>query len=273
MNSYRNFIQKEIKNLATIFDRLKSEHDRMKTICSSSDLLIKEKLDNILITIKFLSEKLNKLRAELLKISSESGNIKGRVKDIRCRISERQTLYDNRVPILENLDIYRKLMKAFGKSGVPAIIMENITEDLRNYTNEVLRLICRESLVVDFITQTKTDKGSWNETFDIIISGDNRSSDDFRDLSGGEQVRVSIALRLALSKILMRRVGTNVKFLLLDEVDQALDRQGIQALIEVIKSLSDHFKILVITHNDLMKDKFDHIITVKKDASGSSVFQ
>jgi exonuclease SbcC len=127
--------------------------------------------------------------------------------------------------------------------------------------------------MIDFVTQSRTEAGSWNETFDITVSGGDRMGDEFKDLSGGEQVRVSIALRLALSKILMRRVGTNIKFLLLDEVDQALDRQGIQALAETLRSLSSKFKIMVITHNDSMKDMFDHIVTVRKGAAGSTVRQ
>lgn len=125
---------------------------------------------------------------------------------------------------------------------------------------------------LDFVTQHQTGSGSWTETFDIRVAMDGDQA-DFEDLSGGEQVRVSIALRLALSRLLMRRVGSTVRFLLLDEVDQALDRQGMQSLAATINALSQEFKILVITHNDSMKDRFDHLIVVQKGPHGSIVEQ
>ena len=161
---------------------------------------------------------------------------------------------------------------AFGKGGVQAIIMENVTEDLQTYANNVMRQIGNEPMTVEFVTQRQTSNKSWSETFDIKVYTDDGQV-DIDDLSGGEQVRISIALRIALSRILMRRVGSNIKFLLLDEVDQALDKKGLQALSEMIKILSKEFKILVITHNDNMKDNFDNVITIFKDRTGSVLVQ
>lgn len=218
-------------------------------------------------------QELSDLRQRVVDLGVDYGNLKGQSEDLKRRASERGALLAKKPALVEEHDVYKRLAKAFSKDGVPAIIMENVTEDLRNHANEVLRAICSEPLVIDFVTQSRTDAGSWVETFDITVSGGDRSNDDFRDLSGGEQVRISIALRLALSKILMRRVGANIRFLLLDEVDQALDRQGIQALAETLRALSARFKIMVVTHNDAMKEMFDHIVTVKKGTAGSTVRQ
>jgi chromosome segregation ATPase len=64
-----------------------------------------------------------------------------------------------------------------------------------------------------------------------------------------------------------------VKFLLLDEVDQALDKQGVDVLAETITILSKDLKILIITHNEMMKEKFENIITVYRGTSGSILKQ
>ena len=45
------------------------------------------------------------------------------------------------------------------------------------------------------------------------------------------------------------------------------------ALAEVIHKLSHKLKILIITHNEEMKEKFDNIITVYKQQSGSTIRQ
>jgi len=188
--------------------------------------------------------------------------------ELERRNSEVQALISEKNSISDSMAVYSKLSTAFGKDGIQAIIMENITEDLRQYANSILRNIYYKPMSVDFVTQRQTGTGTWREDFDIIINIDNELY-DFEDISGGEQVRISIALRLALSQLLMRRVGSNVRFLLFDEVDQSLDKHGLEALSEAIAELSKEFKILVISHSDYMKEKFEHIITVHMGPTGS----
>ena len=74
---------------------------------------------------------------------------------------------------------------------------------------------------------------------------------------------------LALSQLLMRRIGSNINFLLFDEVDQALDRHGLDALYETIEELSNEFKILVISHSEHMKEKFENVITLHMSSEGT----
>ena len=74
-----------------------------------------------------------------------------------------------------------------------------------------------------------------------------------------------MALRVALSDISSRYGGSSLEFLLLDEVNSPLDRYGVETLfVSVIKSLEDRYKILVITHDESLKEKFDNVIDVTK---------
>jgi len=221
---------------------------------------------------KALYTDIENFKNQLIEFSIIKGTFSEKLENINRKFSEKATLISQRDVLLNELNTWEKLTKAFSKDGIQAIIMENVTEDIRKYTNEVLQTICNENMSIDFITQKKTTSGNWKEDFDIKITTEN-SIVDFDDLSGGEQVRVAIAVRLSLSKILMRRVGSNVKFLLLDEVDQSLDRHGVDVLADVIKKLSGEFKILLITHNEMMKERFNHIITVHKKPSGSVLIQ
>jgi DNA repair exonuclease SbcCD ATPase subunit len=210
--------------------------------------------------------------AVLMKCGIVQGNARGYLDELERRESERAALLEEDQKFARSTETYKKLARAFGKDGIQAIIMENVTEDLKDYANAVLKQVCDEQMSVNFVTQRQTGTGGWKEDFDIqIITRD--SVEDFDDLSGGEQVRVAIALRLALSQLLMNRIGRNIQFLLLDEVDRDLDRQGIEALADVIRKLSKRFKILVITHNELMKEKFEHILVVQKGPDGSVLKQ
>lgn len=244
--------------------------DLLKNINVDDDIY--GKIENSEKEKKLLIDNKEDLKDRAYELSIEHGVLKGQMLDLERRISELNTVKSQLSPLLEEIEVYKNLVKAFGKDGIQAIIMENVTEDLKRYANSILKQISNEPTSIDFITQKQTGSGSWKEQFDIkIIIGSDEL--DFYDLSGGEQVRISIALRLALSQLLMRRIGSNVKFLLLDEVDQALDRQGIDALAQAIFALSKDLKILVITHNEAMKEKFQNIITIHKGSAGSVLSQ
>lgn len=262
LNKELNRIEKEFNNSI-----IKKEELLLKLNNSNS-----KKMEEIKKKLKLAEREIKKLRQERIKLETKNGSLNGFRENLKRKQSEYNTLILQQKDINRDIVIHRRLIKAFGKNGVQAIIFENITEDLQNYTNKVLKEISNEPMTVEFITQRQTVNKSWSETFDIKLYIQNEII-DFDELSGGEQVRVSIAIRLALSKILMRRVGSNIKFLLLDEVDQALDKKGLESLSETIHLLSKEFKILIITHNDNMKDRFDHIITVHKDLNGSFIKQ
>lgn len=60
-------------------------------------------------------------------------------------------------------------------------------------------------------------------------------------------------------------IGVDIKFLLLDEIDQSLDKASVDAFADIVKFFQKDFMILIITHNDRLKDKFAHAILVEQD--------
>lgn len=166
--------------------------------------------------------------------------------------------------------IYDKLYGYFGKEGVQAVVIENVIGELEEYSNEILSKICNEPTALKIRTQRQNENGSWAETFDIEVTAGGRT-DEFDTFSGGEKFRISFSLRLALSKILSKRMGGALKFLLLDEVSSSLDDKGLNMFINIVKQLSADLKIMVITHDEKLKESFDDIFVVNKGPSGSSI--
>ena len=83
---------------------------------------------------------------------------------------------------------------------------------------------------------------------------------------------MSLAIRISLSEISSRHGGSSLEFLLLDEINSPLDRHGIETLfVNVIKSLEDKYKIMVITHDDTLKERFSNILDVTKSNGESTV--
>lgn len=90
--------------------------------------------------------------------------------------------------------------------------------------------------------------------------------------SGGEAFRIDLALRIALSTLLVRRTGASLPILVIDEGFGTQDSAAREKLVEAIGSIQDDFeKIIVITHLEELKDKFPVLINVTKTANGSMI--
>jgi exonuclease SbcC len=244
-----------LKNLKNEISSLKSKLNRNNINKLKSDI---KKIEDKLLGIKKTIDKLN----------IEYGSKVSNREELLAKRKEQKILGEELSKLNDQLIIYDKLRQYFGKDGIQSIIIENVVDELENYTNMTLSKICNEPTSIAIQMQRQSDSGSWTETFDIEVNINNRK-DDFEALSGGEKFRISLALRLAFSKILSKRMGGVVKFLLLDEVSSSLDPKGLNMFAEIVKQLSNEMKILVITHDDRLKDKFEDIIIVERDSGGS----
>lgn len=85
-----------------------------------------------------------------------------------------------------------------------------------------------------------------------------------QSLSGGEKALTSIALLCAILKI------KKPPFVLLDEVDAALDEINTIRLTEILKELSKNIQILIITHNPVTMEVASALYGVTIDKESSS---
>jgi exonuclease SbcC len=169
---------------------------------------------------------------------------------------------------------YRQLERAFGKDGVPALLIEQAIPQIESHANEILDRLSSGGMSVRFLTQAAyKDKRreDLRETLEIQIS-DSAGTRDYEMYSGGEAFRVNFAIRLALAEELARRAGARLQTLVIDEGFGSQDEQGRQRLVEAINTIRQDFaKILVITHIDELKDHFPARIEVEKTSRGSQV--
>ncbi len=166
------------------------------------------------------------------------------------------------------------LEKAFGKDGVPALLIEQALPEIEAQANEFLDRLSNGAMSITFATQrdyrdrSREDK---KETLDILIS-DASGPREYELFSGGEAFRVNFAIRLALSRVLAKRAGARLQTLVIDEGFGSQDSDGRQRLIEAINLVqADFARILVITHLEELKDAFPARIEVEKTAAGSRV--
>jgi DNA repair exonuclease SbcCD ATPase subunit len=188
-------------------------------------------------------------------------NIEQKIKDQ----SKLQELKSKLIAIEKQYYTYPSVINAFSGTGIPALIIQNCLDDLQSKANDILNQLKPELQLSFIIEKTKSD-GEEADTLDIEYSLSGRSR-SYEQLSGAQKLSATFSLKLGLSFLLSDLLGTNIEFLLLDEVDQSLDAASIDQFAEIVRHFQDKFKILIISHNDRLKDKIATKIVVSQDSN------
>ena len=164
-----------------------------------------------------------------------------------------------------------ELRAAFGKNGVPAMIIESAIPELEAEANDLLARMTDDRMTIALHTQREMTSGELAETLDINVS-DDLGARDYELFSGGEAFRINFALRIALSKLLARRAGAHLRTLFIDEGFGSQDVDGRDKLVDAISRIQSDFDlILVITHFEELRESFPVQMVVEKTASGSTI--
>jgi DNA repair protein SbcC/Rad50 len=218
--------------------------------------------------------KLFDLREEENRVRDEAGAARQRV-EVLSTLRQRKLDYGTqREELNQNILRHKSLERAFGKDGVPALLIEQALPQIEQKANDLLDRLSDGQMSIRFVTQAEykdKKRDDLKETLDIQIS-DLSGTRDYEMYSGGEAFRVNFAIRLALSEILAQRKGARLQTLVIDEGFGSQDVQGRQRLIEAINAVKNDFeKIFIITHLDELKDAFPNRIEIEKTERGSTV--
>ena len=266
-------IEGEIANLEAEIENRKSEISNLETDYQ----IAKANLESTEAQSPNLDEaerKLFSLREEENKTRSELGGAQQRVDILRTQRARKADFERERESLQKQIAQHKTLERAFGKDGVPALLIEQALPQIQDKANELLDRLSDGQMSVEFVTQEayKDDKRKdLKETLDIKIK-DSAGARDYEMYSGGEAFRVNFAIRLALSEILAQRKGARLQTLVIDEGFGSQDVQGRQRLIEAINLVKNDFaKILIITHLEELKDAFPTRIEIEKTERGSTI--
>lgn len=164
---------------------------------------------------------------------------------------------------------YGTLWEAFRPTGIPAMVLAGVVEELNYEANEVLASLS-PSLSVNVATQREKAKGGSEEKVTVyVVTADGQV--DYSTLSGSEKFRIALSLRIALSRCVARRTGTPIETIILDEGWGTLDEEFKRAVTDVLIRLSEDFSVFTVSHIDDVKDAFPVVISVDKDSGTSRV--
>jgi DNA repair exonuclease SbcCD ATPase subunit len=221
--------------------------------------------------LKVSKSNLENLSDEILQIGIRVGSLKEKTQSLSIKKGELSELKKDFDTKNEQMAIFDKMVKMFGKSGIQSLLLEAVIEDLEKTANRILSSISDQFSISLETQRVGSDGISTVETLDLNVKKDG-SLCGFSSLSGGEQFRIALSLRIALSEIATQHGGSALEFLLLDEINSPLDKSGVETLfINIIKQLENKYKILVITHDDSLKERFENVLDVSKVNGESSI--
>ena len=266
-------IEGEITGLESEIENRKSEIANLEAEYQTAKINL-ESAESQSPNLEEAERELFRLREDENKIRSELGGAQQRVDILKTQRTRKRDFEKEREEFQKQIARHRTLERAFGKDGVPALLIEQALPQIEEKANDLLDRLSDGQMSIRFVTQAEykdKKREDLKETLDIQIS-DTAGIRNYEMYSGGEAFRVNFALRLALSEILAQRKGARLQTLVIDEGFGSQDAQGRQRLIEAINLVKNDFaKILVITHLDELKDAFPTRIEVEKTGRGSTI--
>ena len=197
-----------------------------------------------------------KLGGKKAEYAAISGNLDGLKKDleiVESLIMEKDKLRrecESKNGFLSYIEFIRTTLKDSAQT-IAGKLIKNIGE-------EANRIYCE--IINDYTQELR-----WTHDYAITIT-EHGEEKGFNQLSGGEQMSSSLAVRFALLKILS---GCDVVFL--DEPTQNMDEIRREKLSEQILNISGFKQIFVISHDDTFNEKYENVIKVEKIGGESRV--
>lgn len=143
----------------------------------------------------------------------------------------------------------------FGASGVKAYIFKSM---LHSLNESVANFGDRLGVGINF----SVDVSGTRSKFEILCSIGGHVV-DYLDLSGGEKQRVDVCLSFAVHSIVNSTIPINI--LVLDEVFEGLDEEGIETVFELIRMKAEEGKtVFVVTHNSSIDSMYTKNIEFDK---------
>lgn len=266
VNQYNQTIntkQDDLNRLNSTLETLKTKQSVLiENVKKTNINELNDKINNTKININELENVIKSLLQQISSSDTLLGILKERKSNIEENILKIEKLNISKKEVENKINLLEKVVKAFSSKGISSLIINSILDDLQIEANDLLKQL-RPNISFQFKLDKENDD---NLDIEYFVDGKLRG---YKMISGGQRLFIAISMKLGLSKIIQRRLGVDIKFLELDEVDAALDVDGVNALAEVIKKWQNDFTIFLITHNRSLKEKFNHFIVVEGDEEGS----
>jgi len=243
-NNVKDNFNNQVSKIKKEIDKFKSQFKHINT----------KEIDEEILRVQGA---LNLLNSSMSFTNGILSNANSKLVELQTRLAETTLAYDKAKTLESQMQFQGKelsewnfLVKAFDKTGIPVLKLENSGYEITSIANELLELFDNKFRVVFETTEPiKNGKGKTKETFSIKVI-DEDGICELSNKSGGQQVWIETALQLAIS-LVVREQGKRIETSFLDEKDGALDVDSANNYLTMIREAHKKagvYNTFVITH-------------------------
>ena len=178
------------------------------------------------------------------------------IQDATTALTQLQASIKNGTEDKECLEL---LKEALSPRGIKAVVIDYLVPQLEERINAVLGQMSDFRIRLDTQKATVDEEGVKEGLF-ITVLNDRKEELPFASYSGGEKVKITVAISEALAS-LMNQIG----FRIMDENIVSLDKESTEGFVEVLTKLQEKFpQLLIISHLQEVKDIFEKQVMVTK---------
>jgi DNA repair exonuclease SbcCD ATPase subunit len=256
LNAFREELEKQIVEIDSFIQNQKE---------------ILQEIENVNKKIQFQEEEIKQKEKEIAVNLSTISSLEGQIEDVKktqlidTQIIEKK-LTDERTQLSDFLkaekkeklifDYFKIMENLTSDSGIKTQIIKHYLPILELKINEYLSLFQAEYTI------------ELNEEFDVLIKFRHKEYIDYDNFSGGEKIRIDLALMFSFVSFLKMKTGAMTNLLFFDEIlDSSLDMTGISALVQILKLLTQTgFTVMVVSHREENKSEdFEKVLEIKKE--------
>lgn len=207
-------------------------------------------------------------------LAKRLGGLQAKLDGIEQAKVQWEAYRDEKTEAAKRLTDYQTLAGAFGIDGIQYVIIRSIVPEIQARANAILSAMTGGRMAVDFRTEreVKTTQKIVN-SLDVWITSINGGCRPYSSHSGGEKVKIALAVTLGLADVKAHRAGVQLGMLWIDE-PPFLDGDGTEAYADALVSMANRnpeMRILAISHDPQLKARFAQNITVTAGENGSEV--
>jgi len=265
----------EVKEIVTKKNKLELERDRAEVeigslrnkLQSKANDLDKYKLNQESIELnRSIDAEVSNVKTKLSVANFSKDTVIKNIEKIKAEIIMHNTEIQNKKKLIEQINKEAEIEKIFkiyidlvGKKGISKLVLRSVLPIINAEVSRLLEDVC--DFEIEIFIDDKND-------VQFLLNKDGVSK-LLKSGSGFERTAASLALRAVLGKISILPMPNFITF---DEVLGKIAPENIDKLKTLFDKIKDMYEIVfLITHNDIIKDWGDYVLTVNKTNNISNV--
>lgn len=216
--------------------------------------------------IQGYSDRIDQIKAELSRVKSKTNHfaelfsgVEKQLKNLKKKLVIEKA---RRAKVKQEYEVLKFWEDGFSTRGIRSLLLDGVVDTLNERANFYSDMLTDGAIRIQFSTQKELKSGELRDLFHIDVVNESGAS-RYGANSAGEKRRIDLCVSLALGDLLASRSSHQINFMFLDEVFEALDESGVDAVMQLLEYLQESREsIFVITHLEGLRSYFPNKIHV-----------